>query len=302
MVFCVWTGPAQPGGLRVVATGEVLEDLGFGGDESGALWTRPLVCPSFAASRVTTFLLVHGAFHGGWVWDRVAPLLRSKGHDVFTPTLTGLDGGTQPSGGLVGLMTHIDDLVDILDREDLHDTVVVGHSYGGLPVTGACWRRADRIQTLVYLDAVFPLPGDTNLGYLPSNLQAQLLGSVERSPFGDVVPCPSPAAFGITDPEDLAWVASRLVPQPLWTFREPLPDRPPVLPRVDLVRLYLLCRDQAGRTAMKRHAERAAEAGVRVIELHEAHDLMVTNPEKVTDVLAAISGDSERSVGHPDGE
>jgi len=102
---------------------------------------------------MTTFVLVHGAWHGGWCWSRVARLLRERGHAVHTPTLTGVGERVHLMHRGVNLETHIEDVARVFEAEELSDTVLCGHSYGGMVITGVADRIADRIRSLVYIDA-----------------------------------------------------------------------------------------------------------------------------------------------------
>src|SRR3954453_21148411 len=106
---------------------------------------------------MATFVLVHGAWHGGWCWRRVAPLLRVAGHAVYTPTLTGLGERAHLLTREVGLETHIRDTVNVLECEELNDVILVGHSYGGIVITGTAERAPERVGHLVYLDAMVTL-------------------------------------------------------------------------------------------------------------------------------------------------
>src|SRR5262245_23316915 len=109
---------------------------------------------------MTTFVIVHGAWGGGWEWSPVADILRGHGHRAFTPTLTGMGERAHLSQGEpVGLGTHIDDIVAVLEFERLRDVVLCGASYGGMPATGAADRAADRIRLLMYIDGLVPVPG-----------------------------------------------------------------------------------------------------------------------------------------------
>jgi pimeloyl-ACP methyl ester carboxylesterase len=112
---------------------------------------------------MTTFVLVHGAWHGGWCWRRVADLLERRGHEVFAPTLTGLGERSHLMSGSINLDTHIADVVNVLTWEDLHDVVLVGHSYGAWPISGAIEQTFDRITSVVYLDAFVPEDGQKPL-------------------------------------------------------------------------------------------------------------------------------------------
>src|SRR5688572_32753445 len=106
-----------------------------------------------------TFVLIHGGWHGGWCWRRVSDLLRRSGHAVFTPTLTGLGERSHLLTDRVGLETHIRDVVNVLEWEDLTDVVLVGHSYGGCVISGAAEHCEKRVSSLVFLDAFVPENG-----------------------------------------------------------------------------------------------------------------------------------------------
>src|ERR1700704_3677346 len=117
--------------------------------------------PSTAHSPLPPFVLLHGGRHGGWCWRRVAVLLRAVGHEVYTPTLTGLGERSHLLNPQIGLDTHVQDLVSTFEFEDIRDAVLVGHSYGGMVVSGAMQRIADRVRTLVLLDAHMPREGES---------------------------------------------------------------------------------------------------------------------------------------------
>ena len=110
---------------------------------------------------MATYVLVHGAWHGGWCWNRVAPLLRDKGHDVYTPTLTGLGERVHLATPEVDLSTHVTDVVNVIEFEDLRNVVLMGHSYGGQVITGVAGAIPERIGQLVYLDASLPNDGES---------------------------------------------------------------------------------------------------------------------------------------------
>jgi len=108
----------------------------------------------------TTYVLVHGAWHGSWCWKRVRKSLRDAGHQVFTPTLTGVGDRSHLNSAAINLSTHIADVVNLLQWEDLSDVVLCGHSYGGSVISGVIDRIPERIRTLVYLDAFVPEDGE----------------------------------------------------------------------------------------------------------------------------------------------
>src|SRR6266550_3724430 len=121
---------------------------------------RPASGDERGAALVAVFVLVHGSFHGGWCWQRVVPVLRAAGHGVYTPTLTGLGERVHLASPDVGLSTHIEDIVNFILWENLHDIVLVGHSYGGMVVTGVADRIPGRIKHLVYVDALLAENGE----------------------------------------------------------------------------------------------------------------------------------------------
>ena len=110
---------------------------------------------------MATYLLVHGAWHGGWCWRRVTDILRAEGHTVFTPTLTGLGERAHLARPEIDLETHISDVLGVLDAEELDDVILCGHSYGGMVITGVADRLPGRIKALVYLDAFVPEHGES---------------------------------------------------------------------------------------------------------------------------------------------
>src|SRR6202040_1266512 len=135
-----------------------------------------------------TFVLVHGAWHGSWCWKRVRKALQARGHDVFTPTLTGVGERSHLLSPDVNLDTHITDVVNLIRWEELSDVVLCGHSYGGCVVTGVADRLPDRIGAMVYLDAFTPEDGESLLDILPGPKRIQLLEATAREGEGWMMP------------------------------------------------------------------------------------------------------------------
>lgn len=171
---------------------------------------------------MATFVLVHGAWGGSWVWVRLARILRAAGHDVFTPSLTGLGERSHLLSPGVDLSTHVTDVLNVLRYERLSEIVLVGHSYGGMVVTAAADAAAERVRALVYLDAFVPNNGDSLLGLLPTEARAAMLASAEREGEGWKVPPLPPERMGMTDPEEIAWIKPLRGPQPLRSFTQPV--------------------------------------------------------------------------------
>jgi pimeloyl-ACP methyl ester carboxylesterase len=166
-----------------------------------------------------TFVLVHGAWHGGWCWQRVADRLRREGHTVFAPTLTGLGERSHLLAPGIDLATHVADVVNVMRWERLTDVVLCGHSYGGVVISGVAEAMADAIRSIVFLDAFLPENGDTILKLTGPAVQDAIRAAMQRGALG--VP-PRPAeAFGV-NAADRQWVDSLCVPQPIGTFTSPI--------------------------------------------------------------------------------
>ncbi|MDE2404016.1 MAG: alpha/beta hydrolase [Sphingomonadales bacterium] len=237
---------------------------------------------------MSTFVLVHGGGHGGWCWDLLVPLLEAAGHRVLAPTLTGLAERAGELTAETGLDTHIADVVRLFEEEDLRDAILVGHSYGGMVVTGAADRVASRVGWLVYLDAPQPRDGEALASISPG--LAERIATIDLEHGIPVALRPSPeqcAMFGLTDPAHVDWALARLTPHPRKAFTDPL-----VL--TDPVRLLALPRATIDCTALLLHRpailqERARECR-RQWRIDAPHDLMITHPAEVAACLLELAG------------
>jgi len=167
------------------------------------------------------FVLVHGAWEGGWAWQRVAAALRGAGCVVHAPTLTGCGERAHLVSRAVSLETHVADVVSLLVHEDVRDAVLVGHSYGGTVCTGVADREPGRLRQLVYLDASAPVDGQNATGAF----SAASAVSLDREPaVGDswLVPPLPYAVLGVVDGADMEWMEPRRHPHPLRTLEEPV--------------------------------------------------------------------------------
>src|SRR6202008_795440 len=154
-----------------------------------------------------TFVLVHGAWHGGWCWRRVADILESKGHKVYTPTLTGVADRSHLLSKDVILDTHINDIVNLFKWEDLKDVCLAAHSYGGWPSSGALEQIGDRVSAIVWVDAFKPENGPKGVDYASDFNRKAMEEAVAKGEPGRKAP---PAkAFGVNE-NDQAWVESKL--------------------------------------------------------------------------------------------
>lgn len=155
---------------------------------------------------MATFMLVHGAFHGGWCWKKVLPLLRAVGHEVFTPTLTGLGERAHLLTPTTNLQTHVQDVTAALEYEDLSGVVLVGHSYGGMVITAVAERVPERLRHLVYLDALVPGDGQTLFDLITPEGRARHHDMARTSGEGWRIPPCSLEDLGVTAAEDLQWM------------------------------------------------------------------------------------------------
>jgi pimeloyl-ACP methyl ester carboxylesterase len=227
-----------------------------------------------------TFVLLHGAWHGGWVWRRVAPHLREAGYEVLAPTLTGLSERAHLLHPSVGLDTHVQDVVALLDAEDLYDVVLVGHSYAGQVVTGVADQRPHRIRKRVYLDAFVGRDGEAAIDLLPAQVAEHYRESVAGPGFGWLVPVRSLEVLGVTEPDDLDWLHPRLTPHPWLTYTQPLAlsGAGDAVPGA-----FVECTDWM--RVFQPHAERAEAAGWPVLTVPTGHEAMVTAPEALAKAL-----------------
>ncbi len=234
-----------------------------------------------------TFVLVHGAFNGAWVWQRVARLLRAAGHDVLTPTLTGAGERYHLLTRDVSLALHAEDVASAVVHEDLRDITLVGHSYGGAVITMVADRLADRLRRLVYLDAAAPVPGQSASGSFAegtTDVLADMSGADWKLP-----PLPL-EAVGVTDPGDGAWMDARRHEHPLPTLMQPVisTGEAAAIPRSYIVHTE----KQAlialfGVDPLSTFVERAKQDGWRMQAIAAGHDAMVTHPRQVADALIA---------------
>jgi pimeloyl-ACP methyl ester carboxylesterase len=239
---------------------------------------------------MATYLLIHGAWHGGWCWRRVVPLLRAAGHEAFTPTLTGLGERAHLLTRDVGLDTHAQDVVGVLEYEDLRDVVLVGHSYGGMVITAVAERAAERVAHLVYLDAFVPRDGQSLVDLLGPDMLAVVTEQARSQGEGWKLPAFPAEHLGVAKEQDLAWVRSKLELHPFKTMLDKVRLANPDAAKI--ARTYIYC-SQPAMGPFGQFAERArAEAGWRYREIATGHDAMVTEPERLSELLmeaAAVS-------------
>lgn len=246
---------------------------------------------------MATFVLVHGAWAGGWVWKYVLPFLRDHGHEVYTPTLTGLGERVHLAGPDVDLDIHIEDIVNLLIYEDLHDVFLVGWSYSGMVITGVLDRAPERLAHVVYLDAELPDDGESEFDIAGPEFQAEMEESARatgegwKASLGCAADIDAFFAGWLPDPERRGWFVSKIAssPQPIKTFSQP-------------VRLSNRAANSVARTFIRCPVDGEVWAGIydpilerlrqdpnwNIIELPSNHLAPIADPDLVGEALLRI--------------
>lgn len=220
-------------------------------------------------SETLTFVLVHGAWHGGWCWQRVARLLEAQGHIVHAPTLTGLCERSHLLSPAINLTTHINDICGEIEWKDLTQVVLCGHSYGGMVITGVAERLASRLRAVVYLDALVPEDG-------------QSAADVSGRPIVGEFVTPFPAEAFVNQ-ADAAWVQAKMTLQPAETLRERLTQTGAVS-RIER-RTYIRAGLNTSPTFARVAARLGAAGGWRLLEIEAMHDAMLDAPAELASML-----------------
>lgn len=232
------------------------------------------------AGDLSTFILVHGAWHGGWCWRAVSERLRASGHTVHTPTLTGLGERRHLLSESVDLTLHVEDVCNVLFFEDLDQVVLVGHSYAGLVISGVANARGSCISHLVFLDASMPDDGERIVDLLPEYRREKLEAALENGEHSERPPM-GEQLFGISDPATLEWLTQRLVPHPM--TRGMLDSKIPSMTAeaLRIPRTFINCTmspDLARRRSLQ-------DQGFSYQEIATGHDAMITAPDELVALL-----------------
>lgn len=237
---------------------------------------------------MATIVLAHGAWSAAWAWKKMRPLVRAAGHELFSPTYTGLGHRAHLAHPAIDLATHIEDVVSVLEFEDLQDVTLIGHSYGGMVATGVADRAGARIARIVYLDAFAPKDGQSLFDLVGPKAQANMRAAAAEEGEGWKIPInPMPPD---TAPEDVAWAAPRRRPQPIKTFEQKirLESRDPPPPRH-----YIYAKKNGPGDVFRQFGERArSEAGWRYYDIDASHNPHITCPEVLMALLSRIMADS----------
>ncbi|QEH82034.1 alpha/beta hydrolase [Sphingomonas sp. C8-2] len=264
----------------------------------GGLGGLSLIAPAVAAadaaarkgaapSQARTYVLVHGAWHGGWCWRDTAAILRKAGHVAHMPTLSGLGERSHLGVDIVNLDLHIKDVVNLITFEELTDIVLVGHSYAGMVITGVADRLADRIRSIVYLDAFVPQKDGDSVRKLEGPSVGDATAAMGKD--GWSVAAPSAASLGVK-PENRARVDRLCTRQPLATM----------LQELQLTGAHKSIRDRhfvyatgwgspAGTTPFRRYYEQLrGDPAWKVQRVDHGHDMMVDEPRATAELLMRL--------------
>ncbi|MFI7617529.1 alpha/beta fold hydrolase [Nonomuraea terrae] len=240
---------------------------------------------------MSTYLLVHGAWHSGECWERVVPLLASAGHRVLAPSLTGYGDQAHLLGPEVGLDTHVDDIVRLIVGEDLTEVVLVGHSYAGLVISSVANQVPERIAHLVYLDAMVPEDGESAVDVQP--MTQALIDLAVTSDSGWRIPplpeLPPPSGlFGVTDPADVAWLRTILSDQPVRCLQQPVRLDNPAVAAVPRTHIHCTVGVPDGITHRPVPPIQPNGSPAQVWELPTGHDCMITMPVELAALLLKL--------------
>lgn len=236
---------------------------------------------------MSTFVLVHGAWHGGWCYKRVAQRLRQVGHEVYTPTLTGLGERSHLMNRAVNLDTHVQDIVNVIRWEELSDVVLCGHSYGGMVISGVVEKVREKIRALVYLDAFLPDNGQSVMDCVPPELQASLAEDAKHNGEGYLTTPILAEVFKVNE-LDAAWVDRMCVKHPLVCLQQTVSSTGAIsrVPR----RTYVLATGWGPPQPFVAIAERLNnQPGWKVVSLPCGHDLMLDLPQETVELLITAS-------------
>jgi pimeloyl-ACP methyl ester carboxylesterase len=246
--------------------------------------TGALIGSAPAQAGQKTFVLVHGAWHGGWCWRRVADALEKKGHKVFAPTMTGLGACSHLLSKDVNLATHITDIVNFIEWENLSDIVLVGHSYGGMIINGVAEKMPNKIASIVFLDAFVPANGESLADTASQPVKDAIAAALTR---GDIALKAVPAAVFRVNEADRPWVDGKCTPHPVAT----LTDKAAFTGGRDKIARKTFIRAKGyPSVAFDANLEKLkSNSAWKTYEMTCGHDAMVDQPQELTDILLQVA-------------
>ena len=231
------------------------------------------------------FLLIHGAWHGGWVWNEISEILGYQGYSVSTPTLTGLGEKKHLLSSKITIDTFIEDVVNHIIFENLNNIILVGHSFAGSVISGVADKLKDRIQKLIYFDAVILKDGQKPFDIAPKELVKQRIELAKRFGNGISIPAPSADAFGVFDVKKSLLLEEKLTPHPLSTYQSKLIIKNEIGNGIPL--FYIFCNDPVYKS-LESSRKVVRKLKWPIFELNAGHDAMLTHPKETLNLLMKI--------------
>ena len=231
------------------------------------------------------FLLIHGAWHGGWVWNEISEILNYQGYSVSTPTLTGLGEKKHLLSSKITIDTFIEDVVNHIIFENLNNIILVGHSFAGSVISGVADKLKDRIQKLIYFDAVILKDGQKPFDIAPKEIVKQRIELAKRFGNGISIPAPSADAFGVFDIKKSLLLEEKLTPHPLSAFQSKLILKNEIGNGIPLS--YIFCKKPVYKS-LESSREVVRKMKWPIFELNAGHDAMLTHPEETLNLLMKI--------------
>ena len=231
------------------------------------------------------FLLIHGAWHGGWVWNEISDILRYQRYSVSTPTLTGLGEKKHLLSSKITIETFIEDVVNHIIFEDLNNIILVGHSFAGSVISGVADRLKDRIQKLIYFDAMILIDGQKPFDITPKETVEQRIELAKKFGNNISIPVPSADAFGVFDIKKSLLLEEKLTPHPLSAFQSKLILKNEVGNGIPLS--YIFCTKPVYKS-LESSREVVRKMKWPIFELNAGHDAMLTHPKETLNLLMKI--------------
>ena len=231
------------------------------------------------------FLLIHGAWHGGWVWNEISEILRYQRYSVSAPTLTGLGEKKHLLSSKITIETFIQDVVNHIVFENLNNIILVGHSFAGSVISGVADRLKDRIKKLIYFDAMILINGQKPFDITPKEIVEQRIELAKKFGDGISIPAPSADAFGVFDIKKSLLLEEKLTPHPLSAFQSKLILKNEVGNGIPLS--YIYCTKPVYKSL---ESSRAVVSKMKwpIFELNAGHDAMLTHPKETLNLLMKI--------------
>lgn len=232
---------------------------------------------------MTDFLLVHGAWHGEWCWHKIVPKLKTSGHEVYAPSLPGLAERQSEMSPELGLEDHISDIEQLIIDRDLNDLILVVHSYAGMIGRALEDRLGSRLKTIIYIEAVVPKQGQSMFSLIPPDFRSRLEALATSEGRGWMIPPPDAGRFNIESEELSLWITSNMTNQPLKTFQDKLTLSNP--DHIEGLKFFVFANDRTPQPYQTFIEELSSLDDWRVLSMEGGHELMLTNPNGILEVL-----------------